>query len=141
MSYYILYTRLIYISNIVAEANEIGLVEGELIVQVIQIDEGWWEGTNSQGHRGFFPANYVELVSEEAAATASVVPEAAAAHTPSNLPSAVAIYDYEAGEENEITFSEGEVITDIDFVSEDWWSGSARGIIGLFPSNYVELKH
>lgn len=87
----------------------------------------------------------MELVSEEAAATATatVVPEAAAAvaPAPSNLPSAVAIYDYEAGEENEITFSEGEVITDIDFVSEDWWSGSARGIIGLFPSNYVELKH
>jgi drebrin-like protein len=87
----------------------------------------------------------VELVSEEAVAdaTASVVPEVAApaASVPSNLPSAVALYDYEAAEENEITFSEGEVIANIDFVSEDWWCGMARNITGLFPSNYVELKN
>ncbi|KAF9100950.1 hypothetical protein BGX29_006123 [Mortierella sp. GBA35] len=54
--------------------------------------------------------------------------------------SAVALYDYQAGEPNELSFNEGEAITEIDFVTEDWWSGkSEAGATGLFPANYVEL--
>ena len=50
-------------------------------------------------------------------------------------PSAVAIYDYDAGEDNEISFKENEVIRDIQFVSDDWWSGLAPDgtAVGLFP--------
>lgn len=57
------------------------------------------------------------------------------------LPSAIAEYDYEAGEDNELTFAEGDKIVNIDFVDEDWWLGELEknGEKGLFPSNYVEL--
>jgi hypothetical protein len=50
-------------------------------------------------------------------------------------PSAIALYDYDAGEDNEISFKENEVIRDIQFVSEDWWSGLSPdgSAIGLFP--------
>ncbi|KAH7047710.1 hypothetical protein BKA57DRAFT_394660 [Linnemannia elongata] len=49
-------------------------------------------------------------------------------------PTAVALYDYQAGEPNELSFNEGEAITEIDFVTEDWWSGkSETGATGLFP--------
>ena len=49
-------------------------------------------------------------------------------------------YDYEKAEDNEIELREGEYVTDIDMVDEDWWMGTnSRGEIGLFPSNYVEL--
>ncbi|KAG9069381.1 rab32, member RAS oncoprotein [Linnemannia hyalina] len=55
-------------------------------------------------------------------------------------PTAVALYDYQAGEPNELSFNEGETITEIDFVTEDWWSGkSDAGASGLFPANYVEI--
>ncbi|KAF9576434.1 hypothetical protein EC968_008729 [Mortierella alpina] len=55
-------------------------------------------------------------------------------------PSAVALYDYQAGEPNEISFAEGEAIVEIEFVTDDWWSGKTEaGAIGLFPANYVEL--
>jgi len=54
---------------------------------------------------------------------------------------AIAIYDYIAGEENEISFAENDLIVNIDFVSDDWWQGRApTGALGLFPSNYVELR-
>lgn len=47
---------------------------------------------------------------------------------------AIALYDYSASEENEISFSDGDIITDIEFVSEDWWRGKAPdGTVGLFP--------
>ncbi|OAD00858.1 hypothetical protein MUCCIDRAFT_126251, partial [Mucor lusitanicus CBS 277.49] len=54
---------------------------------------------------------------------------------------AVALYDYSAEEDNEISFAEGDTITQIEFVSEDWWQGLASNgkTMGLFPANYVEL--
>lgn len=56
-------------------------------------------------------------------------------------PSATAEYDYEAAEENELTFNENDKIINIDFVDDDWWLGELErnGEKGLFPSNYVTL--
>ncbi|KAG0260499.1 hypothetical protein BG011_001868 [Mortierella polycephala] len=55
-------------------------------------------------------------------------------------PSAVALYDYSAGEPNEISFLEGQTIVEIEFVTDDWWSGkNEQGATGLFPANYVEV--
>ena len=42
--------------------DEISIRENELITDIIQVDESWWEGTNPRGEKGLFPANYVELV-------------------------------------------------------------------------------
>ncbi|KAJ2848854.1 actin binding protein, partial [Coemansia erecta] len=53
---------------------------------------------------------------------------------------ATAVFDYEAAEEGELSFGEGERITHVEFPSEDWWGGiNERGEYGLFPANYVEL--
>lgn len=47
---------------------------------------------------------------------------------------------YEAAEDNEISFVEGDRITHIEPASEDWWSGQDKqGHVGLFPANYVEV--
>ncbi|KMU89375.1 app1 [Coccidioides immitis H538.4] len=49
-------------------------------------------------------------------------------------------YDYERAEDNEIELREGEYVTNIDMVDEDWWLGvNARGEHGLFPRSYVEV--
>ena len=49
-------------------------------------------------------------------------------------------YDYEKAEDNEIELVEGEYVTNIDQVDDDWWMGTnSRGETGLFPSNYVEI--
>lgn len=53
---------------------------------------------------------------------------------------AVVEYDYEKGEDNEIELKEGEYVTNIEKVDEDWWMGTnAQGESGLFPSNYVTI--
>ena len=43
--------------------------------------------------------------------------------------------------DDEISFDEGELITNIDQIDEGWWRGrrDLDGSYGLFPSNYVEL--
>jgi hypothetical protein len=54
--------------------------------------------------------------------------------------SARALYDYQAAEDNEITFDPDEIINNIDMIDEGWWMGDAPdGKRGMFPSNYVEL--
>jgi len=53
----------------------------------------------------------------------------------------VALYDYDAAEENEISFKEGDLIVEIEAASDDWWQGKdGAGNVGLFPANYVEVQ-
>ncbi|KAH7904713.1 SH3 domain-containing protein [Hygrophoropsis aurantiaca] len=48
-----------------AEDNEMTLVEGELVEQIEEVDEGWWSGVVGGVKNGLFPSNYVELVEVE----------------------------------------------------------------------------
>lgn len=123
-----------------AEDNEIELREGEYVTNIEMVDEDWWMGQNSQGETGLFPSNYVELVEddddvhdhagahlheeEQHQATTPLAPSppAAAAHdqpsgkaaaTGAQGPTAIALYDYEAAEENELSFAEGDKITGV----------------------------
>ncbi|EDQ88359.1 uncharacterized protein MONBRDRAFT_37542 [Monosiga brevicollis MX1] len=52
---------------------------------------------------------------------------------------AVALYDYQAQEEGELTFDPDDIITNIDQIDEGWWQGAFNGQFGLFPANYVQL--
>jgi hypothetical protein len=106
-----------------AEDNEIELIEGEHVTNIEMVDEDWWMGTNSKGESGLFPSNYVELVDieeeeevEEPAAPvsrpiAAAAPAPAASAPSSDEPTATALYDYEAAEDNELSFAEGATIT------------------------------
>ena len=53
---------------------------------------------------------------------------------------AIALFDYEAAESDEITFDPDELITNIEMIDEGWWRGQCRGKVGLFPANYVKLN-
>lgn len=65
-------------------------------------------------------------------------PDAAAG--PTGGRKAVIQYDYEKAEDNELELREGEYVTNIEMVDDDWWMGTnSQGESGLFPSNYVEL--
>lgn len=107
------------------EDNEISFVEGEILHDIEKIDPDWWYVKNSKGHQGLVPSNYLELIQDsapissapqrmpEAAVAAPAAPSPAAAATSSSGPSAKAMYDYEAGEDNEISFPEDAIITNI----------------------------
>ena len=53
---------------------------------------------------------------------------------------AMALYDYQAADDTEISFDPGQVITHIDQIDPGWWQGlGPDGNYGLFPANYVEV--
>lgn len=52
---------------------------------------------------------------------------------------AIALYDYEAAAEDEISFDPDDVITHIEMIDEGWWRGLCKNHYGLFPANYVQL--
>ncbi|KAK0730550.1 hypothetical protein B0H67DRAFT_548481 [Lasiosphaeris hirsuta] len=133
-----------------AEDNEVELREGEYVTNIEMVDDDWWMGTNSQGESGLFPSNYVELVDDEtpgAEAPSHQPPLPAPASQPGAKASvaaagentATAQFDYEAAEDNELSFPEGATITNLEFPDEDWWFGHYQGASGLFPANYVQL--
>lgn len=118
-----------------AEENELELHEGEHITNIDMIDDDWWMGQNNRGETGLFPSNYVELVEPSAAAAASSpmsrpvpalaveAPEetepAPAAPTGKAGATATAQFEYEASEDNELSFPDGATIT---------------GVVSLYPS-------
>uniref|UniRef100_A0A0N4Z9B7 Drebrin-like protein n=1 Tax=Parastrongyloides trichosuri TaxID=131310 RepID=A0A0N4Z9B7_PARTI len=56
------------------------------------------------------------------------------------LPSAIALWDYIAQDDTEISFDPNDIIQEIDQFDEGWWRGRApNGHYGMFPSNFVKL--
>uniref|UniRef100_A0A8C7HDA6 Abl-interactor 1a n=1 Tax=Oncorhynchus kisutch TaxID=8019 RepID=A0A8C7HDA6_ONCKI len=50
----------------------------------------------------------------------------------------VAIYDYTADKNDELSFMEGAIIYIIKKNDDGWFEGISSGVTGLFPGNYVE---
>ncbi|CAH0553266.1 unnamed protein product [Brassicogethes aeneus] len=53
---------------------------------------------------------------------------------------AVALYDYQAAADDEVSFDPDDIITHIEQIDEGWWRGLCKGVYGLFPANYVQLQ-
>lgn len=59
------------------------------------------------------------------------------------LPAAVcqviAMYDYTAANQDELSFAKGQLISILDKTNPDWWKGEVGGVTGLLPTNYVKM--
>jgi hypothetical protein len=112
-----------------AEDNEIELKEGDYVTNIEMVDDDWWMGQNTIGETGLFPANYVELVEEEEPPAGVRTPhrehrgvhnEPPAAHAEEEGQTATATYDYEAAEDNELSFPDGAKITGVVSISSSF---------------------
>ena len=117
-----------------AEPGQLTFSSGDVIVITQEgAADAWWEG-ELRGVVGWFPSSYCSppfsdgLESHEAGPTGG---------GPSAI-RAVALYAYQGGGPDELTFVPGDVI-DVSDASQSWWTGTLRGATGVFPGNYVEV--
>ncbi|PSN50566.1 Intersectin-1 [Blattella germanica] len=105
-------------------AEQLDLQRGQLIMIRKKTSTGWWEGElQARGKKrqiGWFPASYVKLLGSGG----------------SNQ-KVVALFQYTALNEDELSFEKDDVITLLAREEAAWWRGELNGVSGLFPSNYV----
>ncbi|XP_028938168.1 intersectin-1 isoform X2 [Ornithorhynchus anatinus] len=121
--------------------EQLTLAPGQLILIRKKNPGGWWEGElQARGKKrqiGWFPANYVKLLSPGTSKITPTEPPKATA-----IPSVcqvIGMYDYAAQNDDELAFGKGQIINVLNKEDPDWWKGEANGQVGLFPSNYVKL--
>ncbi|XP_061463514.1 intersectin-2 isoform X3 [Rhineura floridana] len=114
--------------------EQLSLAPGQLILILKKNSSGWWQGElqarGKKRQKGWFPATHVKLLGPNNERNTS------AAYPVCQV---IAMYDYMASNEDELSFSKGQVISVLHKDDPDWWQGEINGISGLFPSNYVKM--
>lgn len=57
----------------------------------------------------------------------------------SSGPRCIALFDYEGEEEDELTFSQGDVIALQEMVEQEWGRGRIHGRVGIFPLSFAKV--
>ncbi|XP_056872621.1 intersectin-2a isoform X3 [Takifugu flavidus] len=114
--------------------HQLTLSPGQLIVVLAKNSTGWWLGElqarGKKRQRGWFHHSHVKLLSPSCTKS-----------PPSPLPvcQVIAMYDYTAANQDELSFSKGQLINILDKTNPDWWKGEVNGVTGLLPTNYVKM--
>ncbi len=107
----------------------------------------WWKVKNESGREGLVPSNYVQVTA--ANNSRSDIKDGPGMYQqtdliPAKQPSlnilAVAKFNYQATNEDELDLKKGEEIIVMEKEADGWWRGRCGTKIGWFPFNYVEEK-
>ncbi|PSN33878.1 hypothetical protein C0J52_19417 [Blattella germanica] len=150
--------------------DELSIVENEQLEVVGEGDgDGWLRARNYRGEEGYVPHNYLDvdrdqteqvggsnyqLVSQISFSSVDYTVDEQEEEIPTMQQEqeqeqegpeeiyCLALYDYEATCDEELTFVEGQVIRVlrkvVHAVDDGWWEGELEGHTGLFPSLIVE---
>lgn len=58
--------------------------------------------------------------------------------TPTNNLKVRALFTHKSSEPDELSFEKNDIITVTESVYKDWWRGTLKGEVGIFPLNYVK---
>ncbi|XP_066905734.1 intersectin-1 isoform X3 [Halyomorpha halys] len=122
--------------------EQLSLQRGQLIMIRKKTTTGWWEGElQAKGKKrqiGWFPASYVKLLGASGKASQPQSRKSSESGlTDTLLERVVALYQYTAQNEDELSFEKGDIVTVLAKDEPSWWKGELNGAVGLFPSNYV----
>ncbi|KAM3603289.1 uncharacterized protein V6R79_019927 [Siganus canaliculatus] len=121
-------------ASVTPNIHQLRLSPGQLIVVLAKNSTGWWLGElqarGKKRQRGWFHSSHVKLLGPSSSKS-----------SPSPLPvcQVIAMYDYAAANQDELSFSKGQLINVLDKTNPDWWKGETNGVTGLLPTNYVKM--
>ena len=85
-------------------------------------------------------AGFGQQTSTYGAATSPPPPPAYANTPPATAPEVcIALYDYTAQAQGDLSFPAGATIEIINKDDPGWWMGKYNGVTGVFPSNYIKM--
>ncbi|KAJ6668703.1 hypothetical protein lerEdw1_012186 [Lerista edwardsae] len=109
--------------------DDLSFKKGDHIFILEHLDSEWYRG-RLNGKEGIFPAVFVHVCSEGIKPSRTSCGKKAKAK---------ALYDFHAENADELSFKVGDVVTELEFVDEDWMSGELHGKSGIFPKNFVQI--
>lgn len=89
------------------------------------------KSAESRGNNSGIPFDFTSLISS--------APASAPLPTNQRSPSCRALYDFEAENDEELEFKEGQTIRLISRLDENWLEGELDNRKGRFPTSYVEI--
>ncbi|XP_017765426.1 PREDICTED: uncharacterized protein B0303.7 isoform X2 [Eufriesea mexicana] len=95
--------------------------ENDVVYLIKKVNEDWMEGRVGN-HQGIFPTNFIDI-------------KVPLPGVPDNV--VTAIYPFKGETVEDLSFDEGEKITVISRISQDWLYGECGSRKGQFPVNYV----
>jgi hypothetical protein len=107
---------------------------GDVIEITERIDDDWLRG-KANGLEGMFPQSFVNVMVDLPIGVVKVDEGRVDDSEGPNV--ATAIADYE-GEEGDLSFKEGDKITVLSRISDDWLYGQLNGNQGMFPSGFLD---
>ncbi|XP_038053074.1 dynamin-binding protein-like isoform X2 [Patiria miniata] len=113
---------------IASAPDELPLHIGDIIVLQQKVDHDWLIGS-CNGQSGTFPANFVELVVDEAAASSS--------GRFARGQKVVSVETYNAGADGDLSFKKGDVIEITKQIDDNWLEGRLGNETGIFPVTYI----
>lgn len=110
--------------------GDLGFSEGDTVIVLSRINKDWLYGER-KGHKGQFPASFVQPISKQAAAKGT------------NVEIYKAAFAFEAQHADELTLRPGDKVEVTQKVNSDWWQGRLLGSAmssseGIFPAKFVE---
>ncbi|XP_032417793.1 SH3 domain-containing protein 19 [Xiphophorus hellerii] len=141
-------------------SDELSFSEGDVIQLKEYVGEDWARGQVGASV-GIFPLNFVEVIEDlplpprqQPGPAAGVALPGLAAHSAfgqaaaakpaqtagSGVQWAVALYDYTAKTQDELSFQKDDCILITEHLSEEWSSGRLNGREGMFPRAFVNVS-
>jgi uncharacterized protein YgiM (DUF1202 family) len=124
-----------------ADSKQLSLKKGDTIQIIRKDDSGWWMGTNGK-MAGWVPPSYLRPAStlmespdeEDSDVIGLNIPGGKVIDTEEYK----AIDDFEAEEDSQVSFKEGDIITVVDKEEDGWWFVCVNGREGWAPFSYLE---